>query len=197
MSHRIEYDFRAWRIPAADAGMQDDQYLVVVLGGDNNVYSQCGARSRKWSAMCLGSYKDVIRRACYFATSCEGGMLKMYGRRDIAPEAYVAKIRKLIDAAPPLDYCGSDGCFSLNFKLEGTKEAMAALAASHKDVHDALYQHAEPTEEKRWYESVERLRWKFTRAGNDLRLFFRLPPAFMQSDSAAWTVVEVSGPGEK
>jgi len=53
----------------------------------------------------LGSAEQVLKQAVYFAGACEGGSLKP-GSRDCSPEAYVRRIRRLIeDDAPPARGC--------------------------------------------------------------------------------------------
>lgn len=49
----------------------------------------------------LGSAEQVLKQAVYFAGACEGGSLKP-GSRDCSPEAYIRRIRRIIeDDAPP------------------------------------------------------------------------------------------------
>ncbi len=53
----------------------------------------------------LGSAEQVLKQAVYFAGACEGGSLKP-GSRDCSPEAYIRRIRRLIeDYAPPARGC--------------------------------------------------------------------------------------------
>ena len=53
----------------------------------------------------LGSAEQVLKQAAHFAGACEGGSLKP-GSRACSPEAYVRRIRRLIeDGAQPA--CGS------------------------------------------------------------------------------------------
>ena len=53
----------------------------------------------------LGSAEQVLKQAVYFAGACEGGSLKP-GSRDCSPEAYIRRIRRLIeDGAPPEQGC--------------------------------------------------------------------------------------------
>ena len=60
-----------------------------------------GKRARSWEVCMLGSAEQVLKQAVYFAGACEGGSLKP-GSRDCSPEAYIRRIRRLIeDDAPP------------------------------------------------------------------------------------------------
>ena len=53
----------------------------------------------------LGSAEQVLKQAVYFAGACQGGSLKP-GSRDCSPEAYIRRIRRLIeDDAPPARGC--------------------------------------------------------------------------------------------
>lgn len=100
MSYRIEYQWAVFverALPGCTDGVP--RFVVCIEGGDNNLYDSCtGKRSRSWDVSMLGTKEQVLKRAVYFAGSCEGGMLKPNGR-DMTPEGYVAKIRRLIDSA--------------------------------------------------------------------------------------------------
>ena len=47
-------------------------------------------RTPRWSCVGLGSVERIMRRIFQSASSCEGGMLKGSGGRDISPEGYLA-----------------------------------------------------------------------------------------------------------
>ena len=97
MSHRLEYQWTAFHVPAASLGMTDDRFVVAIEGGDNNVCdATTGKRSRSWNVGMIGSRVQVLRQAVRVAGACEGGNLQPFGRR-CTPEAYVRRIRALLD----------------------------------------------------------------------------------------------------
>lgn len=105
MSYRIEYRQLAVRIPAATLGKHAslphpdrDRFVVLVEGGDNNLYDRDGRRVRSWGVQWLGTHDQVMKMVVRFAGDCEGGMLKPLGS-DARPEQYIARIRRLLDAA--------------------------------------------------------------------------------------------------
>ena len=93
MSYRIEYQWAAFREPA----VRGDRFVIAIEGGDNNVWTG-SKRARSWSVCMLGSPHQVLRQAVYFAGACEGGGLKP-GGRDCSPEAYIRRIRRLVEGA--------------------------------------------------------------------------------------------------
>lgn len=97
MSHRLEYQWTAFHVPAASLGMTDDRFVIAIEGGDNNVCdARTGKRSRSWGVGMIGSRVQVLRQAVRVAGACEGGSLQPNGRR-CTPEAYVRRIRALLD----------------------------------------------------------------------------------------------------
>lgn len=122
MSYRIEYQWACFREP----GTHGDRFVVAIEGGDNNVWIG-SKRARCWSVCMLGSADQVLRQTVYFAGACEGGGLKP-GGRDCSPEAYIRRIRRLLDDAalpsvgrwypsielnenhPAVQYLGKRGC---------------------------------------------------------------------------------------
>ena len=104
MSHRLEFQWSAFHVPAASLGMTDDRFVIAIEGGDNNVCeARTGKRSRSWNVGMIGSRVQVLRQAVRVAGACEGGSLQPHGRR-CTPEAYVRRIRALLDgpACPAL-----------------------------------------------------------------------------------------------
>ena len=100
MSHRLEYQWTAFHVPAASLGMTDDRFVVAIEGGDNNVCdARTGKRSRSWNVGMIGSRVQVLRQAVRVAGACEGGSLQQHGRR-CTPETYVRRIRALLDGPP-------------------------------------------------------------------------------------------------
>ncbi len=106
MSYRIEYQWTSWRLTACPDTGGVDRFVVAIEGGDNNLRDTVtGKRARSWEVCMLGSAEQVLKQAVYFAGACEGGSLKP-GSRDCSPEAYIRRIRRLIeDDAPPARGC--------------------------------------------------------------------------------------------
>jgi hypothetical protein len=102
MSYRIEYQWASWKLTAGPDTGGVDRFVVAIEGGDNNLRDAVtGKRARSWEVCMLGSAEQVLKQAVYFAGACEGGSLKP-GSRDCSPEAYIRRIRRLIeDGAPP------------------------------------------------------------------------------------------------
>lgn len=196
MSYRIEFDYAAWRIPAGEVNMPEDQYLVASLGGDNNVISSSGAVARSWSGMCLGNHQQVIRQACDRAQSCEGGSLQLPGRRWIKPEAYIAKVRKLMETAPHISEGYHGEFFRKSFKIYEPKDEIACLQQSNPEITDRLYAFAKPVEKKDWYSEVVKLEWTFAVDIRQMAEFFAVFPFFIKN-RYAWNFCSISGPGEK
>jgi hypothetical protein len=97
MSHRLEYQWTAFHVPAASLGMTDDRFVIAIEGGDNNVCdARTGKRSRSWNVGMIGSRAQVLRQAVRVAGACEGGSPQPLGRR-CTPETYVRRIRALLD----------------------------------------------------------------------------------------------------
>ncbi|WP_128003009.1 MULTISPECIES: hypothetical protein [Piscinibacter] len=107
MSYRIEYQWACWRLPATPERGSIPRFVVAIEGGDNNLRDAVtGKRARDWDVCMLGSAAQVLKRAVYFAGACEGGSLKP-GSRDSSPEAYIRRIRRLIEADDALPAHGN------------------------------------------------------------------------------------------
>jgi hypothetical protein len=102
MSYRIEYQWASWKLSASPETGGVDRFVIAIEGGDNNLRDAVtGKRVRSWDVCMLGSAVQVLRQAVYLAGACEGGSLKP-GSRDCSPEAYIRRIRRLIEeGAPP------------------------------------------------------------------------------------------------
>lgn len=100
MSYRLEYQ---WAIfPVHTSLTPATRYLIAIEGGDNNVYNNdTNKRSRRWEVCLLGSATQVLKQAVYLAGACEGGCLKPRGQW-CTPEAYIRRIRCLIEKPPTL-----------------------------------------------------------------------------------------------
>lgn len=106
MSYRIEYQWTSWKLTAGPDTGGVDRFVVAIEGGDNNLRDAVtGKRARSWEVCMLGSAEQVLKQAVYFAGACEGGSLKP-GSRDCSPEAYIRRIRRLIEEdTPPARGC--------------------------------------------------------------------------------------------
>jgi hypothetical protein len=96
MSYRIEYQWAVFRVPEA-VDLAAPRLIVAIEGGDNNVReARTGKRARRWDVCMIGTASQVLKQAVYFAGACEGGLLKPAGR-DASPEAYIRRIRRLVE----------------------------------------------------------------------------------------------------
>lgn len=105
MSYRLEYQWQAWQVAGSSLGLSEDRFVVAIEGGDNNVRDAVtGKRARSWDVCMLGTRAAVLKSAVDFAGACEGGSLKPAGR-DCTPEAYIRRIKKLLEH-PAVDGAG-------------------------------------------------------------------------------------------
>jgi hypothetical protein len=108
MSVHIVDRIEAVRFPKEAIDHYEDIYLVVELGGDNNVRDQRGRRARSWGATCIGPEWQVIGDCCRFAAACSGGMTKLHGRVT-TPESYIRAYRKALANATGLQEAATRG----------------------------------------------------------------------------------------
>ena len=107
MSTHIVDKIEAVRLSQEATGHYEDIFLVMELGGDNNVRDMRGRRARDWGMTCIGPEWQVIGDCCRFAAGCSGGMTKLRGRQT-KPEAYIRAYRKaLANAADGLQGAAS------------------------------------------------------------------------------------------
>lgn len=111
MSHRICYGHLAIHFPLEllksvepECSRYSDQYLLLELGGDNNLstYHPVTRRevgSRRWILSARGDQYDIIRDACKSAAFCEGGGMRLNGERSTSPESYIRRIRNTLKSA--------------------------------------------------------------------------------------------------
>lgn len=149
MSYRLEYQWGAFHVPAASLGAADDRFEVAIEVGDNNVCdARTGKRSRTWSVCMIGSRVQVLRQAVQLAGACEGGSLQPHGRR-CTPEAYIRRIRAVLDGPDYLDRGGWRACIrvrtghavlgdlkalGVGYRVEmryGAEEALAEFGEEH------------------------------------------------------------------
>jgi hypothetical protein len=128
MSYRIEYQWASF----LERSARGDRFVIAIEGGDNNVWTG-GKRARSWSVCMLGSADQVLRQAVYFAGACEGGGLKP-GGRNCSPEAYIRRIRRLVeDAGMP-----RAGRWYPSIEIDQTHPAVQYLAERECERRDVL-----------------------------------------------------------
>ncbi len=71
-------------------------YFGFVELGESNVIDDAGKVSRSTRLVQANDYGSFMGRVIDISQDCEGGMLKMYGRR-VKPEGYIAAWRKSVD----------------------------------------------------------------------------------------------------
>ncbi|MBS1080906.1 MAG: hypothetical protein ABF572_10750 [Gluconobacter sp.] len=148
MSYRIVYDLAAVRLPAAtlrpyvaDSSFHADQYLLMELGGDNNVYEGRGSlRARSWSLIGAGQNWEIMRQVVQYAASCEGGGMRFSGASETQAETYIRKCRTVLrDAVAALsaikapEMTGETPVWSWLNLLRDPKDAAIFLAYSNLD----------------------------------------------------------------
>lgn len=101
MSTHIVDRIEAIRFPKEAIDHYEDIFLVVELGGDNNVRDNRGRRARSWGATCIGPEWQIIGECCRFAAGCSGGMTRLHGRQT-TPESYIRAYRKALANATGL-----------------------------------------------------------------------------------------------
>lgn len=63
---------------------------IYYVGYEKTCESNTYPRNPSWSCVFMGDYTEVVNRIFRFSASCEGGMLKGAGGRDIKSENYIA-----------------------------------------------------------------------------------------------------------
>jgi hypothetical protein len=102
VSHRIEYQWAVFRVPATAHGLDEDRFVVAIEGGDSNVFERATGRpARSWTVGMIGTATQVLKQAVSAAASCEGAMLRPEGRR-CTPEAYIRRIRRVLARPTPV-----------------------------------------------------------------------------------------------
>ena len=184
MSTHIVDRIEAIRFPAAAIDHYEDVYLVLELGGDNNVRDQRNRRARSWGATCIGPDWGVIGECCRFAAACSGGMTKLRGRRT-TPEAYIRAYRKALANAAD----GLEGAARRRLHVTGRIrfDRKDRNAAYH--LQEAVKGGKTPRDETRYGE--ERAVADFDlRNPADLALWYKC------QHGVGWNNAEVSGPDE-
>ncbi|WP_321967050.1 hypothetical protein [Burkholderia cepacia] len=139
MSHRIEYQARAFRIPKhlVSEHAYEDYFMFALEGGDNNLIDERNRPVRRWSALSFEMHYRVIEDIVRHAIGCEGGSLKWLGR-DMKPENYIRVMRRVVDEAPVVEALPGDFQLQVDllkfdqWKLSDWKEKV--LAADDAEV---------------------------------------------------------------
>jgi len=123
-------------------GGQEDQFLLVTLVGDSNVYTHSGKRSRNWAAQTLGTSQMIIADAICCADGFERGGLYFgnFGSSgSLLPEQYIAKARRMIKNARPVGADGWVNSVCITPRKAGMDLATAFKAAieTSKQAYDA------------------------------------------------------------
>lgn len=188
MSYRLEYRYSAIRIPGALVSDGVDRFAICVEGGDNNSYESSGGnarRSRSWGVDFLGTKEEILEKSCIYASACESGSLKPMGK-DCTAEAYIGRIRKLIDKAKSVEMYNwqTDARISLHYNCEigGVEDLLLSNLSVERIV------------ERPYLAKTEMACFKFQKQGaNDFRTFFDVYPA-IRHELAAWKFAECYGP---
>lgn len=139
MSHRIEYQARAFRVPKhlVSEHAYEDYYVFALEGGDNNLVDERSRPVRRWSVLSFEMHYRVVEDIVRHAIGCEGGSLKWLGR-DMKPENYIRVMRRVVDEAPVIE--ALPGYFQLQVDLQkfdkwdlsGWKEKVLTAADAEK-----------------------------------------------------------------
>lgn len=194
MSYRIEYDHLAIRVPRETLTDTqghvpwDDLYFWVTLGGDNNLIAHNGKPARRWRCNGVGAHTEVMCQAIELSGACESGFLKP-GDRDMKPEAYIAKIRKVLGQAISLEEA-SARCIVVIPRLPVKPETLGPYP---KTRYDKLCLMKSPVLSKEWDEEFQ----LFSFSAYDPESLARFNEyRNLVSGARSWTLVHVRGPGE-
>lgn len=132
MSSTCIYKEFAVRIPAEQAGQPDDQFILISLVGSSNSYDWSGRRSRRWSITAMGSRETIVAYAIYYAGGFgrSGTCFGNFGKSGaITPDAYIAKVRRMMDRATELDanFCVFYGNLLLRIKASSGEISQALI----------------------------------------------------------------------
>jgi hypothetical protein len=102
VSYTIEYNHAVFAQATERAtGTFERMYVVASECGDNRTYQGFPSykRARDWMVAMIGTREDVLIQAVSRASYCEVGGLKL-DNKTTKPEAYIRRIRGLLDNAP-------------------------------------------------------------------------------------------------
>ena len=185
MSTHIVDRIEAVRFPKETVGHYEDIFIVLELGGDNNVRDHRNRRARSWGATSIGPEWEVIGDCCRkWAAACSGGMTKLRGRLT-KPESYIRAYRKALANA----YVGIQSAVGYGLHITGRVRFDRADKAAARLLKEAVDAGKTPRDESRFGE--ERAVVEFNLADKtDAALWFRC------QHGVGWNNVEVGGPGE-
>jgi len=185
MSTHIVDRIEAIRFSKESIDHYEDMYLVMELGGDNNVLDMRGRRARSWGATSIGAEWDVIGDCCrHWAADCSGGMTKLYGRRT-TPESYIRAYRKALANAAD----GIKGAAERNLHIAGRIRFDRKDKTGAYHLAEVLAAGKPVREENRFGEDRTVVDFDLTNPV-DLTLWNRC------RHGVGWNNAEVSGPGE-
>jgi hypothetical protein len=122
MSYDISYRRQAFVMKAAQAGNYDDICFLIEGAGSNNVVElHSRRRARSWFCLATGSNWECLAEVTRCASSCCGGSLILYGRRNTEPETYIRAWRNALKTALPFEEAHHRG-FSLHLFTRLTQE---------------------------------------------------------------------------
>jgi hypothetical protein len=99
MSTHIVDMIVAVELPIATS-IGEPTYLVVQLGGDNNLRdSITNHRAKSWYPTAIGAEWEVIGRAADLSSDCSGGMMRFVGQSRTTPEAFIRGYRTALKNA--------------------------------------------------------------------------------------------------
>jgi hypothetical protein len=192
MSHRIVYEHLAVLFPAntlkAELGhwsLYDDRYLLLELGGDNNCSTyhpetNREVASREWCVLGLGRHYEVMAEVARLSASCEGGCMRLTGRRRTLPETYIRHVRQIMGNPVPFVEMGGLG-------LGVVADIAQSDARLGAEARENLQLHAHPVE------SEGRKLWRLNllRSAKDAALLMVFGGSL---PGPAWNVAAASGP---
>jgi len=184
MSTHIVDRIEAVRFPKEVIDHYEDVFLVLELGGDNNVRDMRGRRARSWGATCIGPEWEVIGSCCRFAAGCSGGMTKLRGRVT-KPESYIRAYRKALAKSDTLA-----GAASWGLHLTGRIRFDRSDKSAVYHLQEAIRGGKVPRDETRYGEPRAVVDFDLSDPA-DLALWYRC------HHGVGWNCVEVSGPFER
>jgi hypothetical protein len=186
MSTHIIDRIEAVKFSKEYTGHYEDLFIVVELGGDNNLRrSSDNKRARDWSASCIGPAWSVIGQCCReIASYCEGGMTKLKGRQT-KPESLIRAYRKALDnAANGLEEMAARG-IHLTGRVRWSETDKKEYAYGWEK---AIKAGKTVKQETRWSETVDVMMFDLTDHA-DLMLWFDC------EHGNGWNNCETHGPG--
>ena len=183
MSTHIVDRIEAVRFPKEAIDHYEDVYLVVELGGDNNVTDQHGRRG-KLGRTCIGPDWGVIGNCCRFAAGCAGGMTKLRGRKT-TPEAYICAYRKALANAAVGIQGARERRLSITGRIRFDREDKSAVY----HLNEALRNRKTARDENRYGEDRAVVDFDLGDPA-DLALWYKCV------HGVGWNNAEVSGPHE-